>query len=699
MWNRIAIVLLASAAYGQELRITEPPDGAILNRHDGETTAAGLWIPVKGEGTGKIKVNGVPAKAAGGKWEARVLLREQENRLVVENNASKDAITVLWDRDSVPRYRVSLDDNIWFLRDIAQKGYGSIFDNPFLAFWRDMHQKYGTKVHFNIYYETDGFNLSQMPDRYKDEWRRNADWIRLSFHARANDPDKPYIKAPAEQVIRDYRQVTAEIIRFAGKELLGPVTTIHWGEATRETCEALRKEGIKVLVGYFDFEDGEPRVSYYLDKPRVQYLSGRDYWKDTKLDILFVRHDLVMNSFKPDEIQRKLDEIGKDPHQSEVIELMIHEQYYYPDYRAYEPDYKERVETAIKWVTKKGHKPVWFGEGFLGSKPAKGAFNTPVPKTGAEWDKRKTELRATLRGLLGEWPPLFTPQPAIESREQRAGYTLERISYDNGVGDKVYGYVLVPEGRKTPGPAILYNHYHGGAYKNGKEELITRAFSKMDTVTGETLAREGYVVLGIDSYAFGERRFDGPAGHREEGRLTETSLFKKFLWEGRTLWGMMVRDDLLALNYLLSRPEVDPKRVGAMGMSMGSTRSWWAAAMDDRIKSTVSVACLTRYQNLIAHGDIAQHGIYYFVPGLLKARIDIESVVGLIAPRAHLTLSGELDAGSPVEGVTIINDFQRKLYALYGKEDVFRGVVYPGVGHSYTPKMWKETLEWFKKTL
>ncbi len=71
-----------------------------------------------------------------------------------------------------------------------------------------------------------------------------------------------------------------------------------------------------------------------------------------------------------------------------------------------------------------------------------------------------------------------------------------------------------------------------------------------------------------------------------------------------------------------------------MGMSMGSTRTWWAAALDDRIKVAISVACLTRYQNLILHGNIMGHSIYYFVPGVLKAKIDTEAIVGLIAPRA-----------------------------------------------------------------
>ena len=121
--------------------------------------------------------------------------------------------------------------------------------------------------------------------------------------------------------------------------------------------------------------------------------------------------------------------------------------------------------------------------------------------------------------------------------------------------------------------------------------------------------------------------------------------------------------------------------------------------MDERIKVAVSVACLTRYQDLIARGDLRAHGIYYFVPGMLKERIDTESVVGLIAPRAHLTLTGDEDTGTPADGVRTINAFQEHLYRLYGKEEYFRGVLYPGVGHVYTPAMWDETLQWLKKHL
>ena len=327
------------------------------------------------------------------------------------------------------------------------------------------------------------------------------------------------------------------------------------------------------------------------------------------------------------------------------------------------------------------------------------SFQTPLPRSLSSWKKRRAELRSKLWGLLGDLPELFTPKAAIQPKLMKEGYTLERFTFDNGIGETVYGYLMVPSRRKGPHPAILYHHQHAGNYKRGKKEIITRAYPKLDFATGEALVRRGYVVLCIDAYAFGQRRFQGPAGKNEEGAQTEASLFKMFLWQGRTLWGMMVRDDLLALNYLLSRPDVDPRRVAAMGMSMGSTRTWWAAALDERIKVAVCVACLTRYQNLIAHGQVNQHGIYYYVPNMLKEGIDAESVIALIAPRPLLTLTGDKDDGSPADGVRIINAYEESLYKLHRKADNFRGLVHKAVGHEYTPQMWDETLKWFRKFL
>jgi len=105
-----------------------------------------------------------------------------------------------------------------------------------------------------------------------------------------------------------------------------------------------------------------------------------------------------------------------------------------------------------------------------------------------------------------------------------------------------------------------------------------------------------------------------------------------------------------------------------------------------------------RYQNLIAHGQLRQHGVYYFVDGLLR-EFDTEAVLALIAPRPYLALTGDLDAGSPADGIRILEDRVGGVYAALGARDRFKSIVYPGTGHDFTPDMRREMLDWFARWL
>ena len=120
-------------------------------------------------------------------------------------------------------------------------------------------------------------------------------------------------------------------------------------------------------------------------------------------------------------------------------------------------------------------------------------------------------------------------------------------------------------------------------------------------------------------------------------------------------------------------------------------------ALDERLKTGVAVACLTRYQNLIQHQELKAHGIYYFVPDLLN-HFDTEAIVALIAPRSVLFQTGDQDAGSPIDGVRAIESAVRPVYRLYGHEANFQSIIYPGLGHVYTQEMWNATLEWLAKS-
>jgi dienelactone hydrolase len=320
-----------------------------------------------------------------------------------------------------------------------------------------------------------------------------------------------------------------------------------------------------------------------------------------------------------------------------------------------------------------------------------------VPDSGAAWEAKRQQVRGQLWELLGKLPPRpRLPRVEILSRAERTDYTVERFQFDNGAGATVPGYVLLPKNPSARAPAILYCHWHGGEYDIGKEELFQAKHTPEPP--GPALARRGFVVLGIDAYCFGERNGRGPGGPEEKGRDGEMTVSKFNLWMGRTLWGMMLRDDLMALDYLASRPEVDGRRIGVMGMSMGATRSWWLMALDERIRTGVAIACLTRYQNLIRHEMLKAHGIYYFVPGFLN-HFDTEAVVALIAPRSALFLNGGADSGSPEDGIHAIESAVRPAYRLYGREDAFESIVYPGQGHVYTAEMWAKTLQWMQERL
>jgi hypothetical protein len=355
------------------LRIEEPVHGAVLNRRHGEPVEGGLKIRISGEAPVRdtMTVNGAPAQRAGTSFRAELVLRQKDTEIVAASHGSfgrrEHRIRVLWDRHSQPRYRFSIDDNSFFLRDIAQQNYASLFDCFYLKGLRELHAKYGARFVLNIYYTTDdGFDLPQFPDRYKGEWRDNANWLKLAFHAHANLPDRPYQFAAPAKLIADLDQVAEQILRFAGDETYTPPTVIHWGMVQSTALKPLYQRGVRALSGYFRLSDGVWDVNYRFDEARSEYLSRHDALMDFDSGIVFSRVDIVCNSTPVDQIVPKLAPLAKDPNHAEIMDLFTHEQFFWPLYSHYLPDHFQRLDTAIRWVTENGYKPVFFHEGFLG---------------------------------------------------------------------------------------------------------------------------------------------------------------------------------------------------------------------------------------------------------------------------------------------------------------------------------------------
>ena len=371
LWGNRARVLAQGST---PIRIEEPFHGAVLNRRHGQQSADGLKVRVAGRAPAgdRVTINGALAQREGTRFAAEVVLREKETEIVAASQGpagpNEHRVRVLWDRHSFGRYRFSIDDNSFFLRDVAQKKYDSLFDCFYLKMLREMHSEYGARFVLNIYYTTeDGFDLTQFPDRYKGEWRDNADWLKLAFHAHANLPDRPYQNAPAERLIADLDRVAEQIHRFAGPQTYSPPTVIHWGMVQPAALKLLAGRGVRALSGYFTRRDGRFYVNYLLDDERSEYLSRHDALKDFDSGIVFSRVDILCNATPLDRIAPTLEPLAKDPNTAEIMDLFTHEQYFWPFYANYLPDHPQRLDAALRWVTKQGYKPVFFHEGLLGA--------------------------------------------------------------------------------------------------------------------------------------------------------------------------------------------------------------------------------------------------------------------------------------------------------------------------------------------
>ncbi len=364
----------ATASSLGAVKIEQPFHGAVLNHRHGRQTSDGLTIRVTGNASlgDRVLVNGQPTERAGTTFSADVLLSEKETDIaaVSEGNYGRGEhrVRVVWDRHSEPRYRFAIDDNIFFLRDIARNDYQSLFDCFYLEILRKLQRQYGARFVLNIYF-TDGeeFDLTQFPGRYKKEWQDNADWLKLAFHAHANDPARPYQYASPQTLVADFDKVAEQIHRFAGEQAYSPTTLIHWAMVQPTAFKPLAQRGVKVLSGYFRQRNGVWDINYNLDDARSEYLSRHDALKDFDSGIVFTKVELACNHLRSiDDVIPTLKPLRDDPNHAEIMDLTTHEQPFWPFWRGHLPDHAKRVETAIRWVTEHGYKPVFFHEGFLG---------------------------------------------------------------------------------------------------------------------------------------------------------------------------------------------------------------------------------------------------------------------------------------------------------------------------------------------
>ena len=309
------------------------------------------------------------------------------------------------------------------------------------------------------------------------------------------------------------------------------------------------------------------------------------------------------------------------------------------------------------------------------------------------------------------------------------GYTRYLVRYAIAPGRTTEAFLLIPDNLKAPAPTVLALHDHGGFYYFGKEKhtAIDRAPEALKDHIGKAyggrtyadeLVRHGFVVLCPDAFYFGSQRLDpakvsermtldfpGLGSDDENERIRtfnrfassmETLTAKTIFTAGATWPGILFQGDRASVDYLLTRPEVDPARIGCMGLSIGGFRSAHLFGLDPRIKAGVVAGWMTTYSSLL-FDDLLWHTWMIYVPGQY-AFLDLPDVASLNAPNPLMVIDCLRDQLFPLEGMQAAEKKLAAIYAKMGAPDRFKCSYYD-VPHSLDVTMQDDAIAWLEKWL
>lgn len=324
-------------------------------------------------------------------------------------------------------------------------------------------------------------------------------------------------------------------------------------------------------------------------------------------------------------------------------------------------------------------------------------------------DADRASLRRDFRALVYSGRTVSRIEPATILTSNREGRRVERVRFETEPGERVIAAIARPENAEGRLPAVIVQHYLGGT----KDDLIIQGLMWQ-------LAGRGFLAIAIDGRYRGER---GQIGLQQAmDRAIETG--KGHPWLIDTVY-----DVLRTVDYLQGRPDVDPKRIGMVGISEGGIETWMAAAADERIAVAVPVIGVTRFARAVGDTSTAagQARVKLFKPFLerfaqrlgekevndrvvreawdrlvpgLRDRFDADRMLPLIAPRPLLILSHERDDLIPLEGAREAYAAARARYEVLGAKDRLRMDVAPGLPHAgQDPTEIAALLEWFVRWL
>lgn len=305
-------------------------------------------------------------------------------------------------------------------------------------------------------------------------------------------------------------------------------------------------------------------------------------------------------------------------------------------------------------------------------------------KTLADWQAAKPALREELFDMLGLSPrPEKTPlQSETSATTEETEFIVERIHFQSLPGLYVTGNLYLPRKIDGPLPTILYVCGHGKV----KKDDVSFGNKTHYQYHGAWFARNGYACLTIDTLQLGEI----------EGFHHGTYNLDRWWWNSRgyTPAGVEAWNCIRAVDYLESRPEVDPSRLGVTGRSGGGAYSWWVAALDDRIQCAVPVAGITSLRDHVVNGCVEGHCDCMYMVNTF--RWDFAKVAALVAPRPLLISNTDKDTIFPLEGVIDIHRQVRHIYKLYDAEERLGLQITEGP-HADTQELHIHAFRWFNR--
>lgn len=326
------------------------------------------------------------------------------------------------------------------------------------------------------------------------------------------------------------------------------------------------------------------------------------------------------------------------------------------------------------------------------------------------FDRWRTEQRAVVLDCMQNLPPeAESYDMEVTASESRQGYTAHKITFNLSAWYRVPAYLLVPEG-EGPFPAIVMLHDHGAHFTIGKEKMV-RPFDVTPEVmadaddwaakcydgqyTGDYFAAHGYVVLSVDALFWGER------GRREGALYDAQQALASNLMQMGGSWGAMIAiDDVRSAHFLASLPQVDKRRIGCLGFSMGAHRSWMTAALTDTIAASASVCWMNTTEHLMTLTNNQNKGGSAFsmlIPSL-RRYLDYPHVASIACPKPSLFFNGSRDKLFPVEGV---EDAYHIMHEVWTKQKAGERLTLKiwDEKHFFNREMQRETLLFFNRWL